>query len=178
MLKKLLLSAVLVTQLTCAHAQTREEMIQRLNQLSGAEAIYEKALQDSHAHMEAEIEKSFEPFFNQLDTAPEMQQEMKAIILKVSNKYKDSITAKDMMRIWEARYYSQFSDSEIKELLAFNASSIGIKSNEAVRKALPEYTKDLQLLSEPIQKAAMEDYGLELRALIERLKTQKPRKHR
>ena len=169
MMRKFVFGIVLVGQVLCAQAQSREAMIERLNQLTGLEAAYANELQANNHRMAAEVDKAYKPLFEQLGASPELEQEMKAIIIRVADKYKNAVTAKDMMRLWSDNYYVAFTDDEIKALLAFKESPLGIKSDEAAKMALPKYTQALRTLTEPIQKAFLQDYALELHTLVDRV---------
>lgn len=75
-------------------------------------------------------------------------------------------TAREIVQTWSELYASQFTDSELDQLLAYYTSPLAQKEVAASRRALVQFTQQYQEKYKPIAEAATAKYIQRLRSIV------------
>jgi hypothetical protein len=150
-----------------AQADTRAQQITALMDAEGVSQAFDAARDMVRQQARSDADKGMATLLTRIDASPEVLAQLR----KVYNEFIDEVTAGAMHRdeiaaVWGEAYGANFSDAELKELLAFYQSPLGQKTVNAARSAMPKVMEKMQADLQPHLQPAIQHYTEQVRKVL------------
>lgn len=159
---------ILVVFTSSVSADDRADKIKSLMEAQGLIELFEQQLEMGKAQGEQAGQQMMSQIISQLKPNEVFREEFQHAFTTFMSKLESPWGAEEIVSVWSQYYGSQFSNTELDELLKFYNSKIGQKEVKASKSAMQDFTNHFQKLGEPIMQTAVQEYIAELKQLSEK----------
>jgi hypothetical protein len=150
-----------------SQAETRAQQISALMDAEGVGQAFDAARDMVRQQARSDADKGMATLLTRIDANADVMGQLR----KAYNEFIDEVTAGAMHRdematVWGEAYGSNFSDEELKQLLAFYQSPLGQKTVAASRAAMPKVMEKMQADLQPHLQPAIQRYTEQVRKII------------
>lgn len=164
-MKKIFCIVLLLSMPTFSYANERESQIKTLMEAQGLLELFGNQIKMGEMQGKQMALQIMQRLMSQITPNEEYKNKLKSVFDALMKKMKTPWGEKEIIKVWTEYYGKQFSDEELKQLIAFYNSPIGKKEVSSTRVALVAFTKHFQKLGEPVFKGALENYIKELKTV-------------